>query len=95
MEDEIKLWKEKTKGVFHIVEYKKFWYYITNLQQENKRLYELCMYALISSTKIYNHELAINTKQSFIKIIKENLQEDTFTIRDKIKKYWETGDSNE
>ena len=73
-------------------ECKALYNYITNLQKENKRLYELCMYALISSTKIYNHELAIITKQAFIQIIKENLQEDTFAIRDKIKKYWETGD---
>ena len=31
---EIKLWKEKTKGIFHITEYTKFWNYITNLQEE-------------------------------------------------------------
>ena len=40
MKDEIKLWKEKTKGIFHITEYTRFWNYITNLQQENERLKE-------------------------------------------------------
>lgn len=33
---EIELWKEKTKGIFHITEYTRFWNYITNLQQEIK-----------------------------------------------------------
>ena len=33
---EIELWKEKTKGIFHITEYTRFWNYITNLQKTNK-----------------------------------------------------------
>ena len=33
---EIELWKEKTKGIFHIIEYTRFWNYITNLQKTNK-----------------------------------------------------------
>ena len=61
---------------------------IAALETENERLLELCMYALISSTKIYNHELSINTKQAFKNIIKENLNEDTYSIRERIKKYW-------
>ena len=32
---EIELWKEKTKGIFHITEYTRFWNYMTNLVQEN------------------------------------------------------------
>lgn len=59
-----------------------------DILKENKRLLELCMYALISSTKIYNHELANDTKQAFIKIIKENLNDDTSTLRNKIEKHW-------
>lgn len=91
----MKKWREEHNE--HIKQYKKDYAKthdssFKKLQKENKRLYELCMYALISSTKIYNHELTIITKQAFIQIIKENLQEDTFAIRDKIKKYWETGD---
>ena len=31
----IDLWKEKTKGLFHIIEYNKFWNYINNLIKEN------------------------------------------------------------
>ena len=62
---------------------------IENLQKENNRLLELCMYALISSTKIYNHELANNTKKAFIDIIKNNLEDDTHTLREKIKNKWE------
>lgn len=30
------LWKEKTKGLFHIVEWTKFWNYIDNLKEENE-----------------------------------------------------------
>lgn len=37
MKDEIKLWKEKTKGLFNIVEWTRFWNYITNLQEEKDR----------------------------------------------------------
>ena len=58
------------------------------LEKENERLLELCMYALISSTDIYNHELAKDTRQAFIDIIKNNLEDDTFELREKIKFYW-------
>lgn len=59
------------------------------LEKDNNRLLELCMYALISSTKIYNHELATDTKQAFIDIIKNNLNNDTYTLREKIQFQWE------
>lgn len=85
----------------HLVEYQQQYLYlkqIEELQQENQqlkkqneRILELCMYALISPTKIYNHELANNTKDAFINIIRNNLDKDTFSIREKIKKFWETG----
>lgn len=39
-EERLKKWKEKTKGIFHIIVYKEFWDFIDNLQQENKRLKE-------------------------------------------------------
>ena len=38
MKNEIKLWKEKTKVLFNIVEWTRFWSYIINLQEENQRL---------------------------------------------------------
>lgn len=58
------------------------------LKEQNERLSELCMYALISSTKIYNHELAIDTKKSFIDIIRNNLNYDTYTLRNKLLEAW-------
>lgn len=54
---------------------------------ENERLLELCMFALLPK-KIYNHELSIKTKEDFKKIIKNNLKEDTWTIREEIVKCW-------
>lgn len=33
---DIDIWKEKTKGIFHITEHRRFWNYITNLQEELK-----------------------------------------------------------
>ena len=62
--------------------------YIQKLEQENQRLLELCMYALIRDTKIYNHELANDTKQAFMKIIKENINDDTYMLRCRILNYW-------
>ena len=57
MKDEIKLWKEKTKGLFHIIEYTRFWNYITNLQEENKRL----------QTAVNNCKQRINNAIEYIK----------------------------
>ncbi len=57
-----------------------------DLDEENKRLYELVMY-LILPKRICNHELAIKTKEAFIEIIKNNLNEETVTIRTKIEEY--------
>lgn len=58
------------------------------LKEQNERLLELCMYALISSTKIYNHELANDTKKSFINIIKNNLNYDTYILKNKLLEVW-------
>lgn len=69
--------------------------YISNLEKENlklkeqnERLLELCMYALIASTKIYNHELANDTKKLFIDIIKNNLNYDTYILKNKLLEAW-------
>lgn len=61
---------------------------VDDLYKENQRLLELCMYTLISSTKLYNHELANDTKQAFMKIIKENINDDTYMLRCRILNYW-------
>ena len=65
-------------------------YYKDNqkLKEQNERLLELCMYALISSTKIYNHELANDTKKLFIDIIKNNLNYDTYILKNKLLEAW-------
>lgn len=60
------------------------------LQQENEILFELCMYALLPK-HIYNHKLATDTKQAFMNIIKNNLNDDTFKLRKKMTDYWENG----
>lgn len=48
------------------------------------RLLELCMYALIRDTKIYNHELDDVHKCKFMTVILTNLNDDTFTLRKKL-----------
>lgn len=49
-----------------------------------EKLENKLMYAL-SPTK---HELAENTKKLFLNIIRENLDEDTYTIKQELKRYW-------
>ena len=43
------------------------------------------MYALSPT----NHELALETKRNFKKIIMKNIDEDTYTIKKELKKYWD------
>ena len=54
----------------------------------NNRLLELCIYALIRDTKIYNHELDTLTKLEFMDIIMKNLNDDTGTLKDKLLYQW-------
>lgn len=49
-----------------------------------EKLENKLMYALSPTT----HELSENTKKLFKNIIFENLDEDTYTIRQELKKYW-------
>nr|DAR28288.1 MAG TPA: hypothetical protein [Caudoviricetes sp.] len=58
------------------------------IEKENDRLLELCMFALLPK-RIYNHELADKTKEAFKNIIKKNINEDTYTIRNEIVRYWD------
>ena len=37
-EEKLNIWREKTKATWNIIEYKNFWNYIDNLQQESKQL---------------------------------------------------------
>lgn len=57
-------------------------------EKKNDRLLELCMFALLPK-RIYNHELADKTKEAFKNIIKKNINEDTYTIRNEIVRYWD------
>ena len=38
MNQELNQWREKTKGLFNITEYKRFWNYISNLEEKNNKL---------------------------------------------------------
>lgn len=55
----------------------------------NNRLLEICIYALIRDTKIYNHELDTLTKLSFMDIIMKNLNDDTGTLKYKLLQEWD------
>ena len=61
---------------------------INNIRKENNRLLELCMFALIRDTKIYNHELDDVTKLKFMNTIKNNINDDTYTLRKKLIDVW-------
>lgn len=67
---------------------------INKITGEYNRLLELCMYALIRDTKIYNRELADVNKLKFMSIIKNNLNDDTYTLRQKLIDEWESKDEN-
>lgn len=59
-----------------------------DLRKQYNRLLELCMYSLIRDTEIYKHELDDVTKLSFMEIIRKNMNDDTYTLRDKLIKTW-------
>ena len=62
------------------------------IKKQNKHINELenkLMYALSPTS----HELAINTQENFKKIIRENINEDTYTIRKKLNDYWKGNES--
>lgn len=54
----------------------------------NNRLLEICVYALIKDTEIYNHELDTLTKLNFMDIIMKNLNDDTETLKNKLLQKW-------
>jgi hypothetical protein len=59
-----------------------------DLRKQYNRLLELCMYSLIRDTEIYKHELDDVTKLSFMEIIRKNMDDDTYTLRNKLIKAW-------
>lgn len=62
---------------------------IENLIKGYRKLEDKLMYALSPTS----HELAINTQEKFKEIIRENMDKDTYTIREKLKDYWD-GDAS-
>ena len=62
---------------------------VQKLIYTNKRLLELCVYALIRDTPIYTYELETLTKLEFMDIIMENLDDDTATLREKLLMQWD------
>lgn len=64
-------------------------YSLENLIKGYRELEDKLMYALSPTS----HELALNTQENFKKIIRENMDKDTYTIREKLKDYWE-GDAS-
>lgn len=66
-----------------------------SIRKENNRLLELCMYALIRDTNIYNRELDDINKLKFMSIIKNNLNDDTYTLRQKLINVWTEYDIND
>lgn len=61
---------------------------VENLIALNNRLLEICVYALIKDTEIYNHELDTLTKLNFMDIIMKNLNDDTETLKNKLLQKW-------
>lgn len=61
---------------------------VEDLIQIKNRLLELCMYALIRDTEIYNHEIDDVYKCKFMAVILTNLNDDTFTLRKKLLASW-------
>lgn len=62
---------------------------VQKLIYTNKRLLELCVYALIRDTPIYIHELETLTKLKIMDIIMENLDDDTATLQEKLLMEWD------
>ena len=98
MEEEIILLNDFLKGDFQkdkLEHYKGsyklgFFYYrdiqqaIENLLKAYKQYENKLMFALSPTT----HELASETQRNFKKIIAQNIDEDTYTIKKELKKYW-------
>ena len=76
-EEIINLWKEKTKGIFNILEYKRFWDYIENLQEEKIQEQELIIASLQQKIdKAIEYIITqVHRNQQFYEMDKDNLLE--------------------
>lgn len=81
--------KFRGQCVFGVEHLKSIRGYIENQNVYINELENKLMYALSPTS----HELATTTQENFKKIIRENIKEDTYTIRERLKDYWE-GDAS-
>ena len=66
------------------------------MKEEKKieRMLELLVYSLTKQTKIYNHELAINTLNAMENIIYDHLEETTDELTKRLLNYWNNMDKH-
>lgn len=98
MEEEIKLLEEKLKIIESLCTddcinkstvINPLKYAVENLITRYKQYEQKLMFALSPTT----HELALETQRNFKRIIVQNIDEDTYTIRRELKKYWDNKDT--
>lgn len=64
------------------------WQEVRVKNKEQEKMIELYEEKLMFALSPTTHELAQDTKQNFKKIIRENINEDTYTIKKVLKAYW-------
>lgn len=90
MEEDIKILEENLKnGTIYVNCGNSIDKALENLLTRYKLYEQKLMYSLSPTT----HELSLETQRNFKKIIAENINEDTYTIRRELKKYWENKDT--
>lgn len=90
MEEDIKILEENLKnGTIYVNCGNSIDKALENLLTIYKLYEQKLMFALTPTT----HELALETQRNFKKIIAENINEDTYTIKRELKKYWNNMDT--
>lgn len=90
MEEDIKILEENLKnGTIYVNCGNSIDKALENLLTRYKLYEQKLMFALTPTT----HELALETQRNFKKIIAENINEDTYTIKRELKKYWNNMDT--
>ena len=85
-EDKLNLWKEKTKGLFYILEWKSFWNYITYLQQENERLKQFLFKSANNTNKAMEQTEVYKSRcEKALHLIKHNDIYDYRVFEEKLK----------
>ena len=94
MEEDLKIIEEfleddRLYDMYRTFEADKITRAIENLLKRYKLYEQKLMFALTPTT----HELALETQRNFKKIIAQNINEDTYTIKRELKKYWNNMDT--